>query len=226
VFLAMTALALSSSAISSEASADALSPAEEHAVDATLRQWMAKTGAPSVSVAIVRGGAIAYVRAFGDARLGPRVPATPAARYSIASVTKQFTAAAVLRLAGEGKLSLSDNAAKYLPELARPDSFTIRDLLSHTSGYADFFLLGHAIDRNRFTDNANEFYSPSVLADQKAGLAQFGAPRGFILRSQSLEAGFTQRNWTILTDRANLIATETDASDGSIEEFTIAMAHN
>jgi hypothetical protein len=82
------------------------------------------------------------------------------------------------------------------------------------------------LDRGQFTDNANAFYSPGILADQKAGLAHFGAPRAFLLRSQSLETGFTQRNWTILTDRADLTATEIDASDGRIEEFLIATAHN
>ncbi len=440
------------------------SPTEERAVDTTIRQWIAKTGAPSASVAIVRDGAIVYARAFGGARLDPHVAATPQTRYGIASVTKQFTAAAILRLSDEGKLALSDSVSKYLPELRLPQTATIRSILSHTSGVPELFPLDYVtarvakpvsvasqladwadkpldfapgtewrysntgvdiagaiiekvtgvsyinalrreiftplgiadvaqrdaaaltqadayrytryaggparrapspgagwnfaggglvmtptdlarwdisvmarsffsaasydalytpvmlkdgrnthyslglgvyesdgrlnllhggdgfgftaenmmwpaaqaaiavctnndwtpslgalrddlvarlafivlaptpsearmrkvfdafrrgtIDRSLFTEDANQFFSPAVLADQRTGLAHFGAPRAFVLRSQSVEADSTYRNWKILTDRADLYATEIDAPDGRIADFTIATAHN
>jgi len=446
------------------ATAQTLTPQDRRVIDATLRQWMTKTKAPSVSVAVVRDDAIVYVRAFGDARLGPRVPATPQTRYGIASVTKQFTAAGILRLADEGKLALSDSASKYLPELGLPDTVTIRGLLSHTAGVPELFDLDHVtplmarpvsvasqiaqwahrpldfepgaewrysntgidfagaiiekvtglpyidalrrevftplgmadviqrntvllaqgdaygytryavgparhapspaanwnfaggglvmtptdlarwdisvmarslfssasydalytpilltdghnahyslglgvyesdgrlnlqhggdgfgftaenmmwpaartaiavctnnswtssipdlrddlvarlayivlpptpsearvrevfaafrrgtIDRSRFTEDANDFYSATVLADQKSGLSLFGAPRAFTLLRQSVEVGSTYRYWKILTDRADLDATEIDAPDGRIKEFLIAAAHN
>jgi len=444
--------------------ANPLSPTEERAVDSTVRQWIAKTGAPSVSVAIVRDGAIAYVRAYGNMRLDPRVPATPQSRYGIASVTKQFTAAAILRLSDAGKLALSDSVSKYLPELGLPETVTIKGILSHTSGVPELFPLDYVtarvakpvsvasqlaewankpldfapgtewrysntgidiagaiiekvtglsyiealrrevftplgiadveqrdvapltqadayrytryaggparrapspgagwnfagggllmtptdltrwdisvmarsllsaasydalytpvllkdgrnthyslglgvyvsdgrlnlqhggdgfgftaenmmwpaartaiavctnndwmpslgglrddlvarlayivlaptpsearvrgiigdfwhgtIDRSLFTEDANEFFSAKVLADQKAGLAHFGAPRAYMLHGQSQEGGSTERNWTILTDRADLYVTEIDAPDGRIVDFTIATAHN
>ena len=60
-------------------------------------------------------------------------------RYSIGSISKQFTAAAILMLAEEGKLSLDDPVSKYVPGLTRGDEVTIRELLSHTSGYQDFW---------------------------------------------------------------------------------------
>jgi CubicO group peptidase (beta-lactamase class C family) len=60
-------------------------------------------------------------------------------RYEIGSISKQFTAAALLLLQQDGKLSLDDPAAKYLPELTRARDITIRMLLTHTSGYSDYW---------------------------------------------------------------------------------------
>ena len=60
-------------------------------------------------------------------------------QYSIGSISKQFTAAAILLLTEEGKLSLDDSVAKYLPGLTRANEVTLRMLLSHTSGYQDFW---------------------------------------------------------------------------------------
>jgi CubicO group peptidase (beta-lactamase class C family) len=97
------------------------------------------TGAPSASIAVVNGGQVAFVQAYGDARLEPRTAATPTMRYSIGSVSKQFTAAAILLLQEAGKLSLDDKVGKYVPGLARGNDVTIRQLLSHTSGYQDYW---------------------------------------------------------------------------------------
>jgi len=103
------------------------------------RQTLAETGVPSASIAIVQAGAIAYLQAYGDGRIEPRQPALPAMRYSIGSISKQFTAAAILLLAEQGKLSLDDPVSRFVPNLARGNEVTIRELLSHTSGYQDFW---------------------------------------------------------------------------------------
>jgi len=107
--------------------------------DKTVTDLLAKSGAPSASVAIVRDGRIVYERAFGNARLDPAMAATPQMRYSIGSISKQFTAAAILLLAEEGKLALDDKVVRWLPELTRAKDVTIRQLLSMTSGYQDFW---------------------------------------------------------------------------------------
>src|SRR5213075_864791 len=78
-------------------------------------------------------------QAYGDARIDPRTPAMPTMRYSIGSVSKQFTATAILLLAQEGKLSLDDKVAKWLPQLTRASEVSIRQLLSMTAGYQDFW---------------------------------------------------------------------------------------
>jgi D-alanyl-D-alanine carboxypeptidase len=108
-------------------------------VDSIAAAALASTGVPSATVAIVTHGRLAYAQAYGAARLDPRVAATPDMRYGIGSISKQFTAACVLLLQQEGKLSLDDPVAKYIPGLTRGSDVTIRQLLSHTSGYQDFW---------------------------------------------------------------------------------------
>jgi D-alanyl-D-alanine carboxypeptidase len=108
-------------------------------VDAVVNQILSSTKVPSASIAIVKDGRIAYLQAYGLARLSPPMEATPQMQYSVGSISKQFTAAAVLMLAQEGKLTLDDLVSKYLPELTRANEVTLRMLLSHTSGYQDFW---------------------------------------------------------------------------------------
>jgi CubicO group peptidase (beta-lactamase class C family) len=108
-------------------------------IDDLARSVLAQTGVPSASIAIVKDGHIAYTNAYGMARLQPPTRATPEMRYSIGSVSKQFTAAAILLLQQEGKLKLDDPVGKYLPNLTRASEVTIRMLLSHSSGYQDFW---------------------------------------------------------------------------------------
>jgi len=108
-------------------------------IDKIAAQTLARTGVPSVSLAVVKDGQVAYRKAYGQARLEPSLEATPEMRYSIGSISKQFTAAAVLLLVEQGKLSLDDKVAKFLPRLTRANEVTIRQLLSHTSGYQDYW---------------------------------------------------------------------------------------
>ena len=116
-----------------------LSPAMRARIDSIVKQEMTARGAPSVSFAIVQNGAIAYANAFGMARLEPALPAAPTMRYSIGSVSKQITATAILMLAEQGKLSLDDHLGRFLPNLTRGNEVTIRQLLSMTSGYQDYW---------------------------------------------------------------------------------------
>jgi D-alanyl-D-alanine carboxypeptidase len=108
-------------------------------VDAIAEQVLKATGVPSASIAIVKDGKVAYAHAYGLARLEPPLPATPEMRYSIGSISKQFTAAAILLLQQDGKLNLNDPVSKYLPDLTRANEVTLRMLLAHTSGYQDYW---------------------------------------------------------------------------------------
>ena len=108
-------------------------------IDAAAADVLKTTGVPSASVAVVEGGKVAYVKAYGLARLDPPMPAEAGMQYSVGSISKQFTAAVILLLQQDGKLKLDDPVGKYLPELTRANEVTIRQVLSMTSGYQDFW---------------------------------------------------------------------------------------
>jgi len=108
-------------------------------VDKVAHEVLKSTGVPSASVAVVQHGQIVYVQAYGAAKLDPHVKANPTMRYAIGSISKQFTAATILLLEQEGKISLDDHVSKWLPSLTKANEVTIRELLSHTSGYQDFW---------------------------------------------------------------------------------------
>jgi CubicO group peptidase (beta-lactamase class C family) len=109
----------------------------EARVDAVMARWTNTT--PGCAVGVSEKETSVLERAYGMADLEHDVPNTPATIFEAGSVSKQFTAAAVLLLARDGKLSLDDPARKYLPEL--PDygaPLTIRQMLNHTSGLRDW----------------------------------------------------------------------------------------
>jgi len=114
-------------------------------IDKLAADTLARTGVPSASLAIVKDGQIVYLQAYGDARIEPRTPAKPEMRYSIGSISKQFTVTAILILQEQGKLSLDDKVSRFVPNLTRANEVTIRQLLSHTSGYQDFWPQDYAM---------------------------------------------------------------------------------
>jgi CubicO group peptidase (beta-lactamase class C family) len=94
--------------------------------------------APGLAIDVMKNGESVYRKGFGMADLEHSVPITPNTVFHVASVSKQFTAFAMLLLAKEGRLSLNDDVRKYIPELpvyAHP--ITVRDLAQHTSGLRD-----------------------------------------------------------------------------------------
>ena len=109
--------------------------------DAAVLSVLPLSGAPSASVAVVQDGRLVHEKAYGIARIGagPGLAATPAMRYSIGSISKQFTSAALLLLAEDGRLSLDDRVAKWFPQLTRAKDISVRQLLSMTSGYQDYW---------------------------------------------------------------------------------------
>src|SRR5262249_1062543 len=112
VVLLLFGFAASAAIAQSELSADVTAKVDKIATDV-----LAKTGVPSASIAIVKNGKVEYVKAYGDARLDPKTAATPEMRYSIGSISKQFTSTAILLLQEQGKLSLDDKVAKFIPNL-------------------------------------------------------------------------------------------------------------
>jgi CubicO group peptidase (beta-lactamase class C family) len=108
-------------------------------VDKIAKSVLKKTGVPSASVAVVKNGKIVYAHAYGNAHLNPKEKADTTMRYAIGSISKQFTAASILLLKQKGKISLDDPVSEWMPKLTKADEITIREILSHTSGYRDFW---------------------------------------------------------------------------------------
>ena len=122
---------------------------------------------PGCALAVVRDGGIAYSKGYGMASLEHGVPITPQTVFDIGSTAKQVTAAAVLLLAQDGKLSLDDDVRKHIPEI--PDygtPVTLRHLLHHTSGIRDYIALLQLGGVN-FEDVATDADGLAAIARQK-----------------------------------------------------------
>src|SRR2546422_7954234 len=111
---------------------------------------LTKAGSPGCALGVYRDAKMVYSKGYGLANLEENVPVTPQSVFDIGSTSKQFTAASILLLEQQGKLSINDDVRKYIPEL--PDysksggtKITILNLLNHTSGLRDYLgLLGMA----------------------------------------------------------------------------------
>lgn len=121
----------------------ALITAARQAADASIAK-----GVPAVQIAVLQGGRVVYSEAFGVTDKQSATAATSRSVMQIGSLTKQFTAAAILRLAERGALSLDDRIEKYVPEFnPRGATITLRTILSHRSGIPrDWYkLTGHTL---------------------------------------------------------------------------------
>ncbi len=108
------------------------------AIDRAARAAVTEGVSPGLQVAVFKDGAPVLVKGYGQADLEQQAPVANSSVFRIGSVTKQFTAAAILKLQEEGRLSIDDRLAKYLPAFPGADGITIRQLLQHTSGLSNY----------------------------------------------------------------------------------------
>jgi len=145
--------------LSTPAAAQPLTQTEREAIDKAAQAALDATGAPSASISVVRGGQIIYDQAYGaDGRITPRTAAVPSMRFGIGSISKQFTATAILLLEEERKLSLDDKVAKWYPQLTRAGNISVRQLLSMTAGYQDYWPQDYV-----FPDMLNPVTPPAIM---------------------------------------------------------------
>jgi CubicO group peptidase (beta-lactamase class C family) len=175
--------------------ADALSR-----VDALMSSYSGSV--PGASVLVLRDGKPAVRRSYGLADLEQRTTSTPDTNYRLASVTKQFTAAAILLLNEANKLGLDDSVRKWLPELPEAaQAVTIRHLLTHTGGLIDYedFVADdapqvHDADVLRLLAKPNRTYFP-------AGSAYRYSNSGYALLALIVEKASGQRFAAFLRER-------------------------
>lgn len=121
-------------------------PAPEKIVDAAYISLLEKK-APGIAILVARDNDILYRKGFGYADIQGNVRVTPETKFRIGSVTKQFTAAAILKLQEQNLLSVNDKLSKYIPGFPQGDSVTIHQLLTHTSGIHSYTNKGEFISR-------------------------------------------------------------------------------
>ncbi len=118
--------------------ARSLNPIRIEQIDTDVHTILERTDTPGAVLAIVKNGRIVYRKAYGFRDREHRLDADVDTLYEIGSITKQFTAAAILQLQEHGKLDIDDKLAKYLPDAPHAREVTLRQLLSHTSGLPEY----------------------------------------------------------------------------------------
>jgi D-alanyl-D-alanine carboxypeptidase len=107
-------------------------------VDAVVRAAMQQQGIPGMTVALAKKGTMLYAQGYGVSDLTTRQATQQSVIFEIGSITKQFTAALIMKLQEQGQLHVDDSLATYLPEYNFSPTITLRMMLAHTSGLADF----------------------------------------------------------------------------------------
>lgn len=121
--------------------ADSLTARQRARIDSVFSVAIDST-TPGCAVGVFRNGETVFANGYGLADLSHRVPIMRTTRFRIASMSKQFTAHAIVALANQGKLKLDDDVRRYVPELPTFSApITIRHLLTHTSGLRDYSIL-------------------------------------------------------------------------------------
>jgi D-alanyl-D-alanine carboxypeptidase len=115
-----------------------LTAAVQSKIDTDVRAALSASHAQGATIVIVRDGAVVFARSYGLRDVERSSPADEHTRYEIGSITKQFTAAAILQLEEAGKIDLDARVATYVPTAPHAGEITVRQLLTHTSGLADY----------------------------------------------------------------------------------------
>ncbi len=172
-------------------------------VDSIFRAFD-RTDAPGCAIGVYRDGRILYARGYGMANLELGVPITARTVFNIGSITKQFTATAVLLLEQEGKLSLDDPVSRHFPEMPPYASgITVRQILQHTSGLREvtlaFALAGRSFDFD--TLGFLRFITRSAETSFPPGTRHAYSNSGFVLAGQLVYRLTGQSLGAFLTER-------------------------
>ena len=160
-------------------------------VDAIFAEWD-RQDSPGCALGVYRNGAIAYARGYGMADVERHVPIAPHTVFDIGSTSKQFSAAAIVLLQQDGRLTLDDSVRNWVPDLppyAAP--ITIRHMLLHTSGLRDYIglltLAGVSIDSVTDADDALRIIARQKALNFEPGAEQLYSNSGYFLLSVIVE---------------------------------------
>jgi CubicO group peptidase (beta-lactamase class C family) len=159
---------------------------------------------PGLALSVVRDGKVARVRTYGKANLELDTPVTRDTVFELGSVTKQFTAVAVMMLVEDGRLRLDDSIAAHLPEV--PDAWraiTVRHLLTHSSGLREYLAIpgladqAHALDHRGMT----RLFASRIPLEFSPGDTWAYSNTGYLLLGDIIERASGQSYWELLRAR-------------------------
>lgn len=215
------------SLVSASVSARSLDPDQIKRIDADVTAILHRTQAPGAVVAIVWDDRVVFRKAYGFRESERKLAADVGTLYEIGSITKQFTAAAILQLRDGGKLALDDKLSKYLPDAPHADEVTLRQLLSHTSGLPEY------LDGPDVEQEATRPATFAQLMTRVAGKPLVFAPgsrmaynnTGYILLGRVIEVvshqGYRDYIRTHLFDRAHMKRTFTVADESRLANMAV-----
>lgn len=196
-------------------------------VDVSVEKILRRTGTPGATVLVAERGRIIYLHAYGVRSRKSRKPAAVNTEYEIGSITKQFTAAAILQLQEAGKLHLDDKLSAYLPTAPHASEVTLRQLLSHTSGmpeYLDAVEAAKAIEKPASFDRLMSYIAGKPL-DFPPGSRWAYSNTGYMLAGRVIEVVSHESYWeylrTHLLDRAGMTHTFTAAEENGLPNMAM-----
>jgi CubicO group peptidase (beta-lactamase class C family) len=220
-------LALAALAGAAEVAGPVRSPAETpndtaiQAVRTAAAAAIERGSAPGYMVAIARDWKPVFQQGFGHANLEWSIPVDTETTFHIGSMTKQFTAAAILRLREMGKLSVDDPLARYLPAFPGAGGVTLRQMLTHTSGLRNFLenVADYAVLQRQdlsLGQLVDHFARSPKVYDFDPGTAQHYSNTAFVMLGAVIEAAAGESYDAFLRRevfaRAGLTATAVDSS--------------
>ena len=170
-------------------------PALEARVDAAVNKLMAEGRTVGAEVGIMRDGKMILSKGYGLANIELNAPVKPDTVFRIGSITKQFTAAAILMLAEEKKIAVDDKLSKYFPDFPRADEVTLRMVLNHTSGLHNYTDSNADIDQHKDMTTAEmvrNIQKLSPLYDFEPGTQYRYSNSGYFLLGAIVEKMSTQ----------------------------------
>lgn len=194
------AAALIALAPATVARAQQVSPAQ---LDSVIQKTVADKQIVGLSVGVMQNGKVVLAKAYGVRDIATRAPVTTSTMFGIGSVTKQFTCAAALMLAEQGRLSFGDPVAKWFPRLTRARDITLLDVGGHLSGYRDYYPLDFVDQKMQKPASADE------IIDRYATRPLDFAPRsrysysntGFLILGRVVEKVSGQPIGTVFSNR-------------------------
>ena len=180
------------------------SPAHADPIDDYVARQMKTLRLPGLALAVVRGGKVGTLRTYGKANLELDAPVTRNTVFELGSLTKQFTAVAVMMLAEDGRLRLDDSIADHLPEVPEAwRAISIRHLLTHSSGLQDYLTSpglpeqSHALGHREMT----RLFALRIRQEFSPGDTWAYSNTGYLLLGDIIERASGQSYWTFLRAR-------------------------